>query len=227
MSLLIPDTGRLPPQAAIDRARLPVVYEEAKTALATCERVDECKSWSDKASAIASYARQADDKTLLNHALRIQARAQRRVGELLDDYKLPPQEKRLGGVAPTKSQRLIAAQHGLSKDQEVAAKRAAAIPHEEFEAAVESDDPPTREQLSEMGRRRRLEDDIPPRIEGEAEATFVRGDLGRLLERCKDKDPVRIANGVRDWQLYQTIQQSEAVITWLQQFCQHLRGRSR
>ena len=30
---LVPDTARLPSQAAIDRARLPVVYEQAKKAL--------------------------------------------------------------------------------------------------------------------------------------------------------------------------------------------------
>ena len=131
---LVPDTGMLPPQDDVDRARLPVAYDLARVALAQCQRVDECKDWSDKASAIASYARQADDKTLLNHALRIQARAQRRVGELLEEYKLPPTESGAlkgsgdapttshangegSGDVPTTSQRAVAAAHGLSKDQ--------------------------------------------------------------------------------------------------------------
>jgi hypothetical protein len=68
--------------AVID-ARLPVSYETAQKALAECSRFDECKDWSDKAAALASYARQAKDNTLHNLALRIQARAQRRMGELL------------------------------------------------------------------------------------------------------------------------------------------------
>jgi len=41
----------------INGARLPVVYEEAKRALAECSRLDECQQWADKAEAIASYAR--------------------------------------------------------------------------------------------------------------------------------------------------------------------------
>jgi len=39
--------------------------------------------WRNKAEAIASYAKQADDETLFNHATRIKARAIRRGGELL------------------------------------------------------------------------------------------------------------------------------------------------
>jgi len=36
----------------------------ARAALAECEKIDECKTWSDKAAAIASYARQAKDDGL-------------------------------------------------------------------------------------------------------------------------------------------------------------------
>lgn len=64
-------------------ARLPAVYEQAKAALAGCYQIDECRSWADKAEALASYARQAEDKTLLNDTMRIQGRAIRRCGELL------------------------------------------------------------------------------------------------------------------------------------------------
>ena len=55
----------------IEAARLPVNYEAAKTALATCEQIDECKDWADKAMALAAYARQANDDELLHTARRI------------------------------------------------------------------------------------------------------------------------------------------------------------
>jgi rubrerythrin len=72
-----------PHELSIVDAKLPAVYESAKLALSECSRIDECKDWANKAEALASYARQADDDTLRNMAIRIQARAIRRCGELL------------------------------------------------------------------------------------------------------------------------------------------------
>lgn len=70
-------------------APLPARYEQARTHLAQCVEIDECQDWADKAAALASYARQADDKTLENYAMRIRARAIRRAGELLKEYDGP------------------------------------------------------------------------------------------------------------------------------------------
>ena len=61
----------------IDAARLPIIYERAKYALAECSRIDECKDWADRAEALASYAQQAKDDALRTFAMRIQARATR------------------------------------------------------------------------------------------------------------------------------------------------------
>jgi hypothetical protein len=44
---------------------------------------DECKTWADKAAALASYAKQSEDKGLENSSKRIKARAISRCGELL------------------------------------------------------------------------------------------------------------------------------------------------
>jgi len=44
---------------------------------------------------------------------------------------------------------------GISEKQRVTAVRVANVPDAEFDAAVESDDPPTVTQLSEMGRKGR------------------------------------------------------------------------
>lgn len=64
-------------------ARLPQTYESAKSALSQCVALDECKSWADKAAALASYAKQANDEELMKMATRIRDRAIRRAGELL------------------------------------------------------------------------------------------------------------------------------------------------
>jgi hypothetical protein len=62
-------------------AKLPATYTSAREAL------DECATWAAKAEALASYARQAEDDALRRMAGRIQARAIRRMGELLQEIK--------------------------------------------------------------------------------------------------------------------------------------------
>lgn len=79
----------LVPFGAVEAAQLPQAYEAARQALKECSRVDECKDWADKAAALASYARQADDDELYRMARRIQGRAVRRAGELLKAFQNP------------------------------------------------------------------------------------------------------------------------------------------
>jgi hypothetical protein len=59
------------PTLSVANAKLPVVYDKARAALARLDRVDECKDWADKAEAMASYARQSKDESLFKmaHAL--------------------------------------------------------------------------------------------------------------------------------------------------------------
>lgn len=137
-------------------AKLPVNYERAKEALAACLHLDECVEWRNKAEAIASYAKQADDETLFNHATRIKARAIRRGGELLraiepakNQHDAKVNGRASGGVPTSRAQAAKAA--GLSKDQKHQMLRVAALPLADFEAAVESDEPPTVTELAKRG----------------------------------------------------------------------------
>ena len=104
----------------VRNAKLPAVYVEAQKALAACQKIDECKAWADKAAAIASYAKQAQDQTLMDTATRIKARAIRRCGEILKEMKKSQGERtdRPKGGAPPRSRRARAQAAGLSRDQE-------------------------------------------------------------------------------------------------------------
>jgi hypothetical protein len=74
-----------------------------------------------------SYAKVADDDSLRQLADRIQARAVRRMGELLKQFDGRGDHRKNGG-APTSSQREVAEQAGISKDQQVQAVRVANVP---------------------------------------------------------------------------------------------------
>ncbi|KAB2680355.1 hypothetical protein [Brucella pseudintermedia] len=135
-------------------AQLPATYQNAKNALSECVQIDECVTWADKAAALASYAKQANDDEMMKMATRIRDRAIRRAGELLKQIE-PQSGKRTdlepsGGV-PTRLE--VAKEAGLSRDQMHTALRVANIPDEDFERQVESQNPPTVTKLAEQGKK--------------------------------------------------------------------------
>ena len=196
----------LPASADRANAPLPERYEAAKVALKECHRIDECKDWADKAKALASYARQADDDTLYKTAMRIQARAIRRSGELLQEFQTGSKggrpRKNGGGTHPV-SQRGAAEQAGMSKEQEKTARRVAEISEDEFEAAIESEDPPTITTLTR------------PTGPGFVKARHLVGDLGRFYEFCQAEDPGHVASGLMEEQIEEIRDQAVVVRAWL------------
>jgi len=139
-------------------ANLPAKYEAAKIAIMECNRIDECKDWSDKAQALASYARQSEDTEMEKTAMRIRARAIRRCGELLKEIEKKQGGDRksdkikVGGVTPFDSPRQAAATAaGLSPDQAKQSIRVANVPDEIFTEQIESQTPPTITSLAQQG----------------------------------------------------------------------------
>ena len=132
-------TLRAPTPEEIAQARLPARYEAARTAIAECVDLEELKALSDRQSALASYAKLAQDTTLHNLALRIQQRAQRRLGELLKQIPRADEATRFGqvGAHPPVTRTQAAADAGLSEHQRKTALRIANVPEPDFEAAVE------------------------------------------------------------------------------------------
>ena len=117
---------------------LPQTYTAACQALAECEALDECRDWADRAAALASYGRQAHDRSLMDLARRIQLRAVRRIGELCQQVPAAPNQY---AGADGRTGRFAAAKAaGISRSQTVQALRIVRIPPPEFEAAVEFGD---------------------------------------------------------------------------------------
>ncbi|HXE02578.1 MAG TPA: hypothetical protein VN623_11585 [Hyphomicrobium sp.] len=183
----------------ISKAVLPQAYESAKSALAHCFEMDECKDWADKAQALASYARQAKDESLRKTADRIQARAVRRCGELLK--QIPPARganqniKDADGPKDKKQTRKdAAAGAGLSERQKKTALRVASVPGDVFESAVDSDSPPTVTALAEIGKSAQKSGDSAAREIAKAaeavgkKATALHSACVRLAQLCREHE---------------------------------------
>lgn len=150
---------------SIKTARLPDNYEAAKKALSECVNIDECKDWADKAAALASYAKQAQDDELERHCQRVRARAVRRQGELLSQFNTAQGARNDLPTSILEGQKLrseAARDAGISPKQSQTAVRIASIPEDDFEAQVESPKPPTLTQLASQGIQRR---EPPPKPE--------------------------------------------------------------
>ena len=217
---------------AIDAARLPQVYVAARAALESCSRIDECQDWADKAEALASYARQSHDDTLRQLADRIQARAIRRAGQLLQEIApamgARTDRPRDGAVprSPTRTEAATAA--GLSDRQRKTALRVAAVPADEFEAALEADNPPTVTQLARRGTNpaprpaatapwmQEMADD--QRRPGFQEATAFIGTLSRLVERCEQDPPALVRSGMSPAERQETLANWTTLKAWFQAF---------
>jgi hypothetical protein len=133
---------------------LPVNYIAAKQALAECKRVDECKSWADKALALKSYAKQLNDEAMENMAQKIRDRAMKRGGALLMQVKAAKganQNIRAAGGPKVQTRKEVAEKAGLSPRQAKQMIRVASVPDEQFERMVERGKPATVELLASRG----------------------------------------------------------------------------
>jgi hypothetical protein len=194
------------------QASLPQTYEAARSALAQCQAIDECKDWADKAAALASYAKQADDLELEKMAIRIRARAMRRAGELAKQMMQPPHRPAdkydAGDILKSKAE--VQKVSGFSERQLNTSLRVANVPQPEFDAQVDAANPATVTELARQGTQKRDPQPDPDtwlkgrdpvafnkvlHMVGEIEdyaATAAAWDLETILPNLTDSDRVRL-----------------------------------
>jgi hypothetical protein len=210
---------------AVADAKLPTSYVKARDALEKCVELDECKEWKDKAAALASYAKQADDEELYKSAMKIKGRAVRRMGELLKELNRPEQggrppkpKENVGATAPV-SQLALAKAAGLSADQAKQAIRVANIPKREFERLIEAEAPPTVTELAKMGTKpvHRTASHLGGRDATEfSDAIKVRGRLRDLADICGSVTPTAAVRGSQDYDHPKMRGWSKTIAAWLE-----------
>jgi hypothetical protein len=204
----------------VSGAKIPAVYQAAKVAIAECARIDECKDWANKAQALASYAKQADDDSMRKMADRIQARAIRRCGELLRAIERPPQGGRPsknGTAAGIVSRAQAAKDAGMSKRQKDTAQRVASIPEREFNEAVESEDPPTVTALADKGKKTNIDHLRGLDPEDFKKSTEGQGQLERLAEFIRFNGPAALLRGAYPEEIVAIDENAFDCINWLTQ----------
>lgn len=209
-----------------ENARLPVTYATARTALSECARIDECMEWANKAEALATYARIADDDALEKMCIRIKARAIRRVGELLQEFdgRGRPEENKADDN-PNLSQRQAAENAGLSHHQQKTAVRISNIPTESFEEWIESDTPPKVTALAEAGKKPRAAETAPQQFpEGFGRVAQAIGTIRWTAEACAKHDPQQTAEAILPHEIDDILKNIEAIYQWLDVFMEHFKG---
>lgn len=176
--------------SSFTQAQLPQIYTAARAALFRCDQIDECRQWVNKAAALASYALQARDQSLRSMADRIQARAVRRCGELLNQEAEPAKKMAL------------AESYGLDRKQYEQAVAVAKVPLSKFEQAIEADEPPKVYKLAQMGAKKRATKPI------QKNSKWIK-QLERLSDFCQSVAPQDIADEFYQWQ------QAKFVHEWL------------
>lgn len=222
------DINNLP---TLSEGRLPAAYQQAVKAVAELTKIDECKDWGDKAAALASYAKQANDDRLVKMATKLQARAVQRCGELLaelpvdkrgpkgefpagDDTKLSEEFPTDRDTNLTRNQ--AASDAGLSERQKHTALRVAAVPKDEFEAAVESDDPPSVSKLAEKGTKKKPK---KPKPAIDERVMFLWGRLREIEKNgLLEKRPADLTPKVPDIYRDDFTRIVPALTNWLKEF---------
>jgi N6-adenosine-specific RNA methylase IME4 len=115
-------------------------YDLGCRAVAEALRIDEVKDIRDKAVALSVYARQARDGELIAHATAIRKRAERRLGELMEDDRKAGKLAKGTRGSPVKGARVVSgptlADQGVDKHLADRARKAAAMPEAKFEEQV-------------------------------------------------------------------------------------------
>lgn len=115
-----------------------VRYEAARYALEQAATFDEVTSIRDEAERAALWARQARDTELIERATEIKVRAERKAGEMLRAAKSAGQLRGVGNPQLSEASTIGLDTVGITRDQSSRYQKLAAMPEEQFEAAVQT-----------------------------------------------------------------------------------------
>jgi hypothetical protein len=186
----------------ITRGRTPLVpveYETAIKALAECMTFEDTKYWSDKADALAAWAKIYHSNETLRKAKQLKLHAYRRMGQLAGELR-PKTARNLPGPVS------LLLENGLSRMDATAADRIGKMTEKRFDRILENPKAPT-SIVTEMYRR------------DPTWAEFARTAMS-LRSFCRGNTPASVASIVRalDKEAYTARELVTELSEWLDEF---------
>ncbi len=129
---------RLPAIPKSDR-EMPLLYQEAVNAIAACKTFDEAKNWSDRADAMAAWAKIYADDAIEREAKSLKLHAYRRIGLLAAEMRPLTFRGRQGVQGPSS----LLQEQGFNKSKTASISKIARMPQKQFEAVAASKKPPS------------------------------------------------------------------------------------
>lgn len=172
----------------------PTNYIAAREALAACLSFDECKDWADKYAALASYHKQRKDTALRDMAVRIQTRAEERIGELLLSIPRGKAQRASNGQISQQdpnTRHRIAKRVGIGSALKNRAIGIASVPKEIRNDRIEASPPISPTKLAQLGHQYRASPSIARMERGIAISRG--GEVGKFWEWTRAHRPEQVA----------------------------------
>jgi hypothetical protein len=196
---------------------MPVEYTTACKALAACLTIDEAKHFSDKADALAAWAKIYRSREAHIQARRLKLHAYRRIGELA--IELRPQTT---GRADMGKGRILAPRRpgpmsllietGFTYSEAHTMRRVANMPAGAFENEINRPTPPTPSMMVNQFRKDATDQYLK----------FVRGRVPGALYFCRANSAKDLASGFSIDEALLVRGQVREIADWLDEFEQHL-----
>lgn len=132
--------AKVPDVSHLSRPQMPIVYDEACKAIAACSAIDEAKYWSDKADALAAWARIYNEDKVTIEAKRLKIHAYRRMAEIAD-HIMPTWRAERGFRYATVP--IILNDYGIGRSQARVIAKIGEMPAAKVQRAIERRKPPT------------------------------------------------------------------------------------
>ncbi len=206
----------------IPNAILPVEYTAACRSIANCRNINDAKYWSDKAEALAAWAKIYKNDQAALEAKRLKLHAYRRMSQLADE--LQPANLRSGpkgGGAP--GPRALLQKHGLGRETVKNIRRIGAIPALKFEEIISSPKPPgiaiaAAKGIGHSGRQHRTTSSDSWRLL--SVSSMIGGpNLRRFVQLfCRRFDPRQLATTLNPGEYETARELAREAVEWLDEF---------
>ncbi len=199
-------------QQKISTASVPIKYDVAIKALASCRSIDDAKLYADKSDALAAWAKIYKDDRVKVEAKRLKLHAYRRMGILAHEIR-PQKFGSAGGRGSPAGPRSLLIESGLSCHEAQAATSIKKVPMKQFRQAVQSVNPPSPRAF------------IASRAKTSAsQKILVRGGNGLAAIRgmCRNNDPKELARGLSVSEAIHAKGIVIEIIEWMDTFDQYL-----